>query len=132
MKNNSFKNPFPRLGDSMFDGNNDGKLDTFETIFRDAHIEEMNQYAEEEKEQQNSGYSIPTITNNEAKPSERNNNAYTTSYNIQLVFIILSIVVSVGGIILALSTEAMFFRGIILFGAVFIALKLLKIVGLYK
>ncbi len=132
MKNKSFKYPFPRVGDNMFDGNKDGKLDTFETIFRDAHIEETNRYAEEENKQKNSSYHIPTITDNETKLTERNNNAYTTSENIEWLFIILSVVVLIGGIILAFNTEAMFIRAVILFGAVAIALKLLKFVGLYK
>ena len=43
MKNSSWKYPFPTFADKMFDGNKDGKLDAFETAFRDAHIEEMNE-----------------------------------------------------------------------------------------
>lgn len=45
MKNKSFINPFPRLGDSFFDMNHDGKLGFFETAFRDAHIKEMSNKA---------------------------------------------------------------------------------------
>lgn len=42
MKNESFKYPFPRLEDGLFDTDNDGKLDTLETFCRDMHIDEMN------------------------------------------------------------------------------------------
>ena len=41
MKNKSLFNPFSHPIDSFFDSNKDGKLDTFETIFRDAHLKEM-------------------------------------------------------------------------------------------
>ncbi len=41
MKNKSLQHPFPTPIDKFFDKNKDGKLDTFETIFRDSHINEM-------------------------------------------------------------------------------------------
>ena len=41
MKNNSLQYPFPTLNDSFFDKNKDGKLNTIETAFRDAHLNEM-------------------------------------------------------------------------------------------
>lgn len=41
MKNKSLQHPFPTLVDKFFDKNKDGKLSAFETIFRDAHINEM-------------------------------------------------------------------------------------------
>lgn len=45
MKNKSWQYPFPTLDDKCFDSNKDGKLDTFETIFRDMHLNEMNKKA---------------------------------------------------------------------------------------
>ncbi len=41
MKNKSLQHPFPMTVDKFFDRNRDGKLGTIETIFRDAHINEM-------------------------------------------------------------------------------------------
>jgi len=138
MKNSSWKHPFPTFTDKMFDGNKDGKLDALETAFRDAHIEEMNRNAEKQDSQPKCGFTIPenpaekTVYNG-TENTDSKNNVNTTPIGVQLLFIILSIVVLVGGFILALSTEGtMFIKAIILFGAVAIAIGLLKFVGLYK
>lgn len=40
MKNKSLQHPFPTFADKFFDKNNDGRLGTVETIFRDAYINE--------------------------------------------------------------------------------------------
>lgn len=138
MKNSSWKHSFPTFTDKMFDGNKDGKLDALETAFRDAHIEEMNRNAAKQDTQPKSSFSIPE--NPAEKPvydatetTERKNNDNTTPIGVQLVFILIAIVVLVGGFIMALSTEGtMFIKAIILFGAVAIAIGLLKFVGLYK
>jgi len=138
MKNSSWKHPFPTFTDKMFDGNKDGKLDALETAFRDAHIDEMNRNAAKQQSKPKSSYYIPetpaekTVYNG-TENTDSKNNVNATPIGVQLVFIILSIVVLVSGFILALSTEGtMFIKAIILFGAVAIAIGLLKFVGLYK
>lgn len=126
MKNGSWKYPFPTFADKMFDGNKDGKLDAFETAFRDAHIEEMNRNVAKEEHQQKRTF----IT--EWNP-QKEKDVNTTSSGVQLFFTLIAIAVLVGGFILALSTEGTtLIKAIILFGAVDIAIGLLKFVGLYK
>lgn len=138
MKNSSWKHPFPTFGDKMFDGNKDGKLDALETAFRDAHIEEMSRNAAKQNTQSKSSSYIPATPAekpifDETESTERKNNVNTTPIGAQLIFIFLAIVVLIGGFILALSSEGtMFIKAIILFGAVAIAIGLLKFVGVYK
>ena len=138
MKNTSWKYPFPTLSDKMFDANKDGKLDALETAFRDAHIEEMKRNA---AKQGNLPKSCSVIPENQAEKkaydetetTKRESNVNTTPIGVQLVFILIAIVVLIGGFVLALSTEGtMFIKAIILFGAAAIAIGLLKAVGLYK
>lgn len=126
MKNSSLKYPFPTLADKIFDGNKDGKLDAFETAFRDAHIEEMNRNAAKEENQ-------PKRTFITERNPQNEKDVNTTSSGVQLVFTLIAIAVLVGGFILALSTKGTtFIKAIILLGAVAIAIGLLKLVGLYK
>ena len=138
MKNSSWKHPFPTFTDKMFDGNKDGKLDALETAFRDAHIDEMNRNAAKQQSKPKSSCYIPETpaektVYNETETTERKNNVNTTPIGVQLVFILIAIVVLVGGFIMALSTKGtMFIKAIILFGAGAIAIGLLKFVGLYK
>lgn len=138
MKNSSWKHPFPTFTDKMFDGNKDGKLDALETAFRDAHIEEMNRNAAKQQSKPKSSCYIPetpaekTVYNG-TENTDSKNNVNTTPIGVQLVFILIAIVVLVGGFIMALSTEGtMFIKAIILFGAGAIAIGLLKFVGAYK
>lgn len=138
MKNSSWKHPFPTFTDKMFDGNKDGKLDALETAFRDAHIEEMNRNAAKQQSKPKSSCYIPetpaekTVYNG-TENTDSKNNVNTTPIGVQLVFILIAIVVLVGGFIMALSTEGtMFIKAIILFGAGAIAIGLLKFVGVYK
>ncbi len=49
MKNKSLQNPFPTMVDKFFDKNKDGKLGYMETIFRDAHLKEMEQKEKQAK-----------------------------------------------------------------------------------
>ncbi len=49
MKNTSLQHPFPTAVDRFFDKNKDGKLGLLETVFRDAHINEMNKKKVSEK-----------------------------------------------------------------------------------
>lgn len=63
VKNKSFQHPFPTLDDKFFDKNNDGKLNTVETLFRDAHLSEMNQKVQKDEN------------------SEINNNSYNQKSN---------------------------------------------------
>ncbi len=73
MKNKSFKYPFPTLADKMFDKNKDGKLDTFETAFRDMYLDEMSRKADEYSK--NAGTSSRHKPNNNVKfTSESDNN----------------------------------------------------------
>lgn len=138
MKNSSWKHPFPTFTDKMFDGNKDGKLDALETAFRDAHIEEMNRNAAKQDTQSKSSFIIPEnpaekTVYDATETTERKSNVNTTPIGVQLVFILIAIVVLVGGFIMALSTKGtMFIKAIILFGAGAIAIGLLKFVGLYK
>ncbi len=138
MKNSSWKHPFPTFTDKMFDGNKDGKLDALETAFRDAHIDEMNRNAAKQQSKPKSSCYIPetpaekTVFNG-TENTDSKNNVNTTPIGVQLVFILIAIVVLVGGFIMALSTEGtMFIKAIILFGAGAIAIGLLKFVGVYK
>lgn len=138
MKNSSWKHPFPTFTDKMFDGNRDGKLDALETAFRDAHIDEMNRNAAKQQSKPKSSCYIPetpaekTVYNG-TESTDSKNNVNTTPIGVQLVFILIAIVVLVGGFIMALSTEGtMFIKAIILFGAGAIAIGLLKFVGVYK
>ena len=138
MKNSSWKHPFPTFTDKMFDGNKDGKLNAIETAFRDAHIDEMNRNAAKQQSKPKSSCYIPetpaekTVYNG-TENTDSKNNVNTTPIGVQLVFILIAIVVLVGGFIMALSTEGtMFIKAIILFGAGAIAIGLLKFVGVYK
>lgn len=138
MKNSSWKHPFPTFTDKMFDGNKNGKLDALETAFRDAHIDEMNRNAAKQQSKPKSSCYIPetpaekTVYNG-TENTDSKNNVNTTPIGVQLVFILIAIVVLVGGFIMALSTEGtMFIKAIILFGAGAIAIGLLKFVGVYK
>lgn len=138
MKNSSWQHPFPTFTDKMFDGNRDGKLDALETAFRDAHIEEINRNAAKQQSKPKSSCYIPetpaekTVYNG-TENTDSKNNVNTTPIGVQLVFILIAIVVLVGGFIMALSTEGtMFIKAIILFGAGAIAIGLLKFVGVYK
>ena len=138
MKNSSWKHPFPTFTDKMFDGNKDGKLNTIETAFRDAHIEEMNRNAAKQDTQPKSSFTIlespaEKTVYDATETTERKSDVNTTPIGVQLVFILIAIVVLVGGFIMALSTEGtMFIKAIILFGAGAIAIGLLKFVGVYK
>lgn len=51
MKNKSWQHPFPTPIDKFFDKNKDGKLNTIETIFRDAHLNEMRDKQNNSKKQ---------------------------------------------------------------------------------
>lgn len=138
MKNSSWKHPFPTFTDKMFDGNKDGKLDALETAFRDAHIDEMNRNAAKQQSKPKSSCYIPETPAEKTvydatETTERKSGVNTTPIGVQLVFILIAIVVLVGGFIMALSTEGtMFIKAIILFGAGAIAIGLLKFVGVYK
>lgn len=128
MKNSSWKHPFPTFSDKIFDGNKDGKLDAFETAFRDAHIEEMNRNAEKRNTQTKNKIVAPQ------KPeSVGRNNSNTVPIGVQLFFILLAVIVLIAGIIFAIAVEGtLFIRAVILSGAVAIAIGLLKFVGLYR
>lgn len=112
MKNKSWKYPFSTFGDKMFDGNNDGKLDTFETAFRDAHLEEIEQnVSNQNSHAKNSGY----ISNH---TYDKPNFANKEPQSLTLLFF--SIIVLIGGIIFAFTVDINnFFQLIVLFGCLF-------------
>ena len=68
MKNKSFQYPFPTHNDNFFDKDKSGDLNTVETVFRDAHLNEINQKAEKEETPKSS-----IASNNKEKTAERNN-----------------------------------------------------------
>lgn len=127
MKNESLQYPFPTLDDKRFDLNKDGKLDTFETIFRDAHLNEMNRKAEQyAKEKQSKPKDSFEPINQNKKTSDTN-----VSDGLQLLAIFLAIVVLIGGIVLAIAVDtSLIGRALICFAAVGIALLIFKAVGL--
>ncbi|MCI6496020.1 MAG: hypothetical protein MSA01_03045 [Anaeromassilibacillus sp.] len=49
MKNKSWQHPFPTFFDKIFDKNKDGKLNTTETIFRDAFLNDINRKQKDDK-----------------------------------------------------------------------------------
>ena len=49
MKNKSWQHPFPTFFDKIFDKNKDGKLNTTETIFRDAFLNDINRKRKDDK-----------------------------------------------------------------------------------
>ncbi len=136
MKNKSWKYPFSTPADKYFDGNKDGKLDGFETFFRDMYLDEINRKAEESRktESEKKRYTVYNdkdvpITNTNDKNNVKNN----VSGGVQLFVIVLVIALLIGGFILAMEVEGtMFIRALIIFAAVGICVALLKSVGLHK
>lgn len=61
MKNESFKYPFSTFADGIFDGNKDGKLDTFESMFRDMHLDEMKRNFESDGSTPKNYSSVPNL-----------------------------------------------------------------------
>ncbi len=134
MKNSSWKHPFPTFTDKMFDGNKDGKLNAFETAFRDAHIEEMNRNAAKQQSKPKSSYYIPAdLPNTDENQQPRGTHSPAESIFSQLLLICISIISSVGGLVLAFAIEGgIFERLLIIIGAVSLALLSLRLAGAYK
>lgn len=133
MKNSSLKYPFPTLEDKMFDHNNDGKLDAFETAFRDAHLDEMNRLVEEDQKKPKSSNYTPIQTDITPETQSRSNfhqpdhSAFTV-----LLLLFLAIACIIGGFVLAFMAEGgAFGKAMILFCAVALALFLLRCAGVY-
>lgn len=134
MKNSSWKHPFPTFTDKMFDGNKDGKLDALETAFRDAHIEEMSRNAAKQQNKPKSSCFIPADLPN-TDENQQSSGTHTPAESIfsQLLLICISIISSVGGLVLAFAIEGgMFERLLIIIGAVSLALLSLRLAGVYK
>ncbi|HHU84754.1 MAG TPA: hypothetical protein GXZ23_06255 [Clostridiales bacterium] len=68
MKNKSFQYPFPTHNDNFFDKDKSGDLNTVETVFRDAHLNEMKQKTEIDDNPK-----ISVASNNKEETAERNN-----------------------------------------------------------
>ncbi|MGN0545932.1 MAG: hypothetical protein ACI4I3_01250 [Acutalibacteraceae bacterium] len=133
MKNSSWKYPFPTLEDKMFDQNNDGKLDAFETAFRDAHLDEMNRLVEEDqkKTKVKSYYLLDLV--NEAKEHNIGDPEHPkASFVAVLLLVFLAIACIIGVFILPFIVECgAFVEAIIVFSALTLALVLLRVAGLY-
>ena len=134
MKNSSWKHPFPTFTDKMFDGNKDGKLNAFETAFRDAHIEEMNRNAAKQDTQPKSScYISADLPNTDENQQPSGMHTPAESIISQLLLICISIISCVGGLVIAFIIEGgMFERLLIIIGAVSLALLLLRLAGVYK
>lgn len=138
MKNSSWKHPFPTFHDNMFDKNKDGKLDAFETAFRDAHIEEMKRNAAKHDTRTKSNLTIPLnpckkTAQNATKTHERKDDADTSLIGVQVVVMLVAVAVLAGGLVLAFSTKGTaFIKAIILFGAGAAAIGLLRMAGICK
>ena len=138
MKNSSWKNPFPTFNDKMFDKNKDGKLDAFETAFRDAHIEEMKRNAAKHDTRTKSNLSIPLnpcekTAQNVTEAHERKDDADTSFIGARVVVMLVAVAVLAGGLVLAFSTKGTaFIKTIILFVAGAAAIGLLRMAGICK
>ena len=138
MKNNSWKHPFPTFHDNMFDKNKDGKLDAFETAFRDAHIEEMKRNAAKHDTRTKSNLTIPLnpckkTVRNATKTHERKDDADTSFIGVRVVVMLVVVAVLAGGLVWAFSTKGTaFIKAIILFGAGAAAIGLLRMAGICK
>lgn len=132
MKNSSWKYPFPTLDDKHFNGNKDGRLDALETAFRDAHLDEINRAAAEQQTKQKTNRCASKYPA-EPKACDETEAAETKHEGAQVLLILLAILVLLGGFALAIATEGtMFIKAMILFAAAAIAIKFLKLGGLYR
>ncbi len=138
MKNSSWKHPFPTFHDNMFDKNKDGKLDAFETAFRDAHIEEMKRKAAKRDTRPKSNLTIPLnpcqkTPQNVTEAHEGEDDADTSFIGVRVVVMLVVVAVLAGGLVLAISTKGTaFIKAIILFGAGAAAIGLLRMAGICK
>lgn len=138
MKNSSWKNPFPTFNDKMFDKNKDGKLDAFETAFRDAHIEEMKRNAAKQDIRPKGGSTIPLnpcqkTPQNVTEAHEGEDDADTSFIGVRVVVMLVAVAVLAGGLVWAFSTKGTaFIKAIILFGAGAAAIGLLRMAGICK
>lgn len=92
MKNNSLQNPFPTLNDSFFDKDRDRRLNTIETAFRDAHLNELKQKANQ-IEAENKSDSVHNITKSSQNDVLANILA-VCSVVIALIVILIKIIIS--------------------------------------
>lgn len=138
MKNSSWKNPFPTFNDNMFDKNKDGKLDAFETAFRDAHIEEMKRNAAKHDTRTKSNLTIPLnpckkTPQNVTEAHEGEDDADTSFIGVRVVVMLVVVAVLAGGLVWAISTKGTaFIKAIILFVAGAAAIGLLRMAGICK
>ncbi len=136
MKNKSWQYPFPTFADKYFDSNKDGKLDTFETAFRDMYLNELNRKAEDYRKTEGAKKQYTVYYNDDITAADANENKKpekNTSSGVQLVTILLVVIISVIGVIAALSTKGTIFtQAMIIFVAFRIGKALLKAGGVYK
>lgn len=137
MKNKSWQHPFPTFEDKHFDRNKDGKLDAFETIFRDMHINEMNRKADNYSNKRSVNGTYKSKNYSKFTPETKSDKSKSTENNVsaglQLFVIFLVIAILIGGFMIAVTLDGnAFIRVVILFVTVAISLWLLKKVELYK
>lgn len=104
MKNKSLKYPFTRVGDRYYDHNNDGQLDFWETIERDAQIifdEETRKKSEKQSTYtSNNKYISNAYTPNFKYNTENTPQVHQNTENQSFLMLLLAIIVLVGGLIL--------------------------------
>lgn len=109
MKNESWQHPFPTFIDKWFDSNNDGKLDTTETIFRDMYLNEINRKANEHPKEYKGNNSFLLTDNSTITPETNFDKKQSGSRkwaHVKALFIILVVlVILVGGIKMVMTVK---------------------------
>lgn len=99
MKNKSLKDPFTRVEDKYYDHNNDGQLDLWETMERDAQIifdEEMRKKSKEQSTYTSNNKYISNFKDN----TENTPQVHQNTENQSFLMLLLALIVLVGGLIL--------------------------------
>ncbi len=125
MKNKSWKYPFGTFADKMFDKNRDGKLDSFETMFRDMHIDEMNKKMYEKQSS-----SINTKPKNTYCDFEQKNSKNKASDGTTIFVSLLIVLILVVAVFLIINIDSALINLLILFGAIAVCTFILKTTGL--
>ncbi len=125
MENKSWKYPFGRFEDGLFDRNNDGKLDLWETAARDEYIETSDRIrkekAEDNKYRGSSGYNSGFSSNDE------NKNEVVVAEHQSLLLLFLAIIVLIGGMVMAVAVSGGLAGVFVVACALGLAILLLKI-----
>ncbi len=125
MENKSWKYPFGRFEDGLFDRNNDGKLDLWETAARDEYIETSDRIrkekAEDNKYTGSSGYSY-------FSSNDENKKEVVVAEHQSLLLLFLAIIVLIGGMVMFFAVADSTLLGIlVLLVAIVLGILFLKI-----